>query len=72
MSLFSNVNSIIPQQPYEYSQQEVQENNIEYIDENVRPISITQSDFINILIKYKIPVAQQTVDEIRKHNIYIL
>lgn len=72
MSLFSNINSIIPQQPDKPSQQNVQENNIEYIDKNIRPISITQRDFINILIKYKIPVAQQTVDEIRKHDIYIL
>lgn len=72
MSLFSNINSIIPQQPEEQTQNDVQENNIEYIDETNRAISITQRDFINILIKYKIPVAQQTVDEIRKHDIYIL
>ena len=35
-------------------------------------LKINRDDFINILIKYRIPIARETINEINKYNIFLL
>ena len=44
----------------------------EYTYVNVDKIKLTQRQLIKLLIKYKIPVAQQTVDAIQQYSIFTL
>ena len=44
----------------------------EYTYVNVDKIKLTQRQLIKLLIKYKIPVAQQTVDTIQQYSVFTL
>ena len=44
----------------------------EYTYVNVDKIKLTQRQLIKLLIKYKIPVAQQTVDAIQQYSVFTL
>ena len=44
----------------------------EYTYVNVDKIKLTQRQLIKLLIKYKIPVAQQTVDVIQQYSVFTL
>ena len=46
--------------------------NTEYIYVKSDKIELTQRQLIELLIKYKIPVAQQTVDTIQQYSIFTL
>ena len=46
--------------------------NTEYIYVKSDKIELTQRQLIELLIKYKIPVAQQTVDAIQQYSIFTL
>ena len=44
----------------------------EYIYVKSDKIEVTQRQLIELLIKYKIPVAQQTVDTIQQYSVFTL
>ena len=44
----------------------------EYTYVNADKIKLTQQQLIKLLIKYKIPVAQQTVDAIQQYSVFTL
>ena len=44
----------------------------EYTYVNADKIKLTQRQLIKLLIKYKIPVAQQTVDAIQQYSVFTL
>ena len=46
--------------------------NTEYIYVKSDKIELTQRQLIELLIKYKIPVAQQTVDTIQQYSVFTL
>ena len=46
--------------------------NTEYIYVKSDKIELTQRQLIELLIKYKIPVAQQTVDMIQQYSVFTL
>ena len=46
--------------------------NTEYIYVKSDKIKLTQRQLIELLIKYKIPVAQQTVDAIQQYSVFTL
>ena len=46
--------------------------NTEYIYVKSDKIELTQRQLIELLIKYKIPVAQQTVDAIQQYSVFTL
>ena len=46
--------------------------NTEYIYVKSDKIELTQRQLIELLIKYKIPVAQQTVDAIQQYYVFTL
>ena len=46
--------------------------NTEYIYVKSDKIELTQRQLIELLIKYKIPVAQQTVDVIQQYSVFTL
>ena len=46
--------------------------NTEYIYVKSDKIKLTQRQLIKLLIKYKIPVAQQTVDAIQQYSVFTL
>ena len=46
--------------------------NTEYIYVKSDKIELTQRQLIELLIKYKIPVAQQTVDTIQQSSVFTL
>ena len=46
--------------------------NTEYIYGKSDKIELTERQFIELLIKYKIPVAQQTVDTIQQYSVFTL
>lgn len=46
--------------------------NTEYVYVKSDKIELTQRQLIELLIKYKIPVAQQTVDTIQQYSVFTL
>ena len=46
--------------------------NTEYVYDKSDKIELTQRQLIELLIKYKIPVAQQTVDAIQQYSVFTL
>lgn len=46
--------------------------NTEYVYNKSDKIELTQRQLIELLIKYKIPVAQQTVDAIQQYSVFTL
>lgn len=46
--------------------------NTEYVYVKSDKIELTQRQLIELLIKYKIPVAQQTVDAIQQYSVFTL
>lgn len=46
--------------------------NIEYVYDKSDKIELSQRQLIELLIKYKIPVAQQTVDAIQQYSVFTL
>lgn len=46
--------------------------NTEYVYDKSDKIELTQRQLIELLIKYKIPVAQQTVDTIQQYSVFTL
>ena len=46
--------------------------NTEYVYDKSDKIELSQRQLIELLIKYKIPVAQQTVDTIQQYSVFTL
>ena len=46
--------------------------NTEYVYDKSDKIELSQRQLIELLIKYKIPVAQQTVDAIQQYSVFTL
>ena len=46
--------------------------NTEYVYDKSGKIELSQRQLIELLIKYKIPVAQQTVDAIQQYSVFTL
>ena len=46
--------------------------NTEYVYDKSDKIVLSQRQLIELLIKYKIPVAQQTVDAIQQYSVFTL
>ena len=46
--------------------------NTEYVYDKSDKIELSQRQLIELLIKYKIPVAQQTVDVIQQYSVFTL
>ena len=46
--------------------------NTEYVYDKSDKIKLSQRQLIELLIKYKIPVAQQTVDAIQQYSVFTL
>ena len=46
--------------------------NTEYVYNKSDKIELSQRQLIELLIKYKIPVAQQTVDAIQQYSVFTL
>ena len=46
--------------------------NTEYVYDKSYKIELSQRQLIELLIKYKIPVAQQTVDAIQQYSVFTL
>ena len=46
--------------------------NTEYVYNKSDKIELSQRQLIELLIKYKIPVAQQTVDTIQQYSVFTL
>lgn len=46
--------------------------NTEYVYDKSDKIELSQRQLIKLLIKYKIPVAQQTVDAIQQYSVFTL
>ena len=46
--------------------------NTEYVYVKSDKIELTQRQLIELLIKYKIPVAQQTIDAIQQYSVFTL
>ena len=70
---FSNIKSIDTEdkrcKPIDLSKTGVR---TEYIYVKSDKIELTQRQLIELLIKYKIPVAQQTVDVIQQYSVFTL
>ena len=70
---FSNIKSIDPEdkkcKPIDLNKTGVR---TEYIYVKSDKIELTQRQLIELLIKYKIPVAQQTVDAIQQYSVFTL
>lgn len=46
--------------------------NTEYVYDKSDKIELSQRQLVELLIKYKIPVAQQTVDAIQQYSVFTL
>lgn len=70
---FSNIKSIDTEdkksKPIDLSKTGVR---TEYVYVKSDKIELTQRQLIELLIKYKIPVAQQTVDTIQQYSVFTL
>lgn len=70
---FSNIKSINTEdkkcKPIDLSKTGVR---TEYVYVKSDKIELTQRQLIELLIKYKIPVAQQTVDAIQQYSVFTL
>ena len=70
---FSNIKSIDTEdkkcKPFDLNKTGVR---TEYIYVKSDKIELTQRQLIELLIKYKIPVAQQTVDAIQQYSVFTL
>lgn len=70
---FSNIKSIDTEdkkrKPIDLSKTGVR---TEYVYVKSDKIELTQRQLIELLIKYKIPVAQQTVDAIQQYSVFTL
>lgn len=67
---FSNIKSIdIEDKSIDLNNSDV---NTEYVYDKSDKIELSQRQLIELLIKYKIPVAQQTVDAIQQYSVFTL
>ena len=70
---FSNIKSIDTEdkkcKPIDLNNPDV---NTEYVYDKSDKIELSQRQLIELLIKYKIPVAQQTVDAIQQYSVFTL
>ena len=67
---FSNIKSINTEDKYiDLNKSDV---NTEYVYDKSDKIELSQRQLIELLIKYKIPVAQQTVDAIQQYSVFTL
>lgn len=70
---FSNIKSIDTEdkkcKPIDLSKSSV---HTEYVYVKPDKVELSQKQLIELLIKYKIPVAQQTIDVIQRYSMFIL
>ena len=70
---FSNIKSINTEDK-KYKSIDLNKSDVhkEYTYVNADKIKLTQRQLIKLLIKYKIPVTQQTVDAIQQYSVFTL
>ena len=70
---FSNIKSINTEdKKYKSIDLNNSDVNTEYVYDKSDKIELSQRQLIELLIKYKIPVAQQTVDAIQQYSVFTL